>query len=749
MEIIFDISEEELPVFLAEVDEHLQVLDDVLIRLEREERDPELIQMVFRAAHTIKGMSGMIGHKRMTTLTHTLENILDGVRKHSIPMSKQLFDLCLDAVDHLRLLRDEVVTSQASDMDVDVMVKALKDFMDNSRNDAPAAQPPVELSFEDNILAKQKIEDQIDAIIAGSGALQDVSPSQPAAVQNKIDALINGGEPGAESGGSRVLQIHAKIDPDSISSAARAFQLMMALQEVGEIQSMAPDQSQIETIASVTDFQAALSSTQPFEVISHALTRISDILDISVDGVVILANGTVVEQPKVRKAEAGPAFEALPQQPQAPEIVKEPDPDLSKPAQAQQPASNGNGTTSERRAAAPLGRRSSDMTIRANVERLDNLMNLVGELITDRNHLKKIHGRVTRNNANDDEIAETITHLGRITDQLQEEVMHIRMLPISSSFSKFPRMVRDMCQKVGKNIDIVIHGEETEMDRSMIEEINDPLIHLVRNSVDHGIESPEVRRAAGKPERGTITLTARHEQGRIILTVEDDGGGIDGEKLRKSAIQKGLITAEEAANLTEEQSVDLMFMAGLSTAQKVTDISGRGVGLDIVSTNIQRVNGSIQVETKLGQGTQFKIVLPLTLAIVPALLVQVGDATFAIPLVMITETLRLEEDDIKYVSQKPVTVLRQSVLSLMRLSEIFKSVSDSEQKKNVFAVVVQSGKQRVGLIVDSLVGEEDVVVKPLGGFIGDIPGISSAAILSEGQVALIVDVFGLFKLAGI
>jgi two-component system chemotaxis sensor kinase CheA len=370
-------------------------------------------------------------------------------------------------------------------------------------------------------------------------------------------------------------------------------------------------------------------------------------------------------------------------------------------------------------------------------------------LITDRNHLKQLHSRLTRFNSNYDQISETITHLAQITDQLQEEVMHIRMLPISSSFGKFPRMVRDMSQKVGKPIDLVIHGEETEMDRSMIEEINDPLIHLVRNSVDHGIESPEERLAAGKPERGTITLTARHEQGRIILTVEDDGGGIDGEKLRKSAVQKGLISAEEAASLTHEQSIDLMFMAGLSTAQKVTDISGRGVGLDIVNNNIQRVNGSIQVETQLGLGSQFKIVLPLTLAIVPALLVKVRQATFAIPLVMITETLRIEQLDIKYVYRKPVTMLRKKVLSLIHLSDIFNIPQSNEQRKYLFAVVVQSGKQRVGLIVDSLVGEEDVVVKPLGAFIGDIPGISSAAILSEGQVALIVDVFGLFKLAGI
>lgn len=736
MEIIFDISEEELPVFLAEVDEHLQVLDDILIRLEREEPDSELIQTVFRSAHTIKGMSGMIGHKRMTNLTHTLENILDGVRKNSIPISKQLFDLCLEAVDHLRLLRDEVVTSQTCDVNIDEMVTALKDFIENVKNENLQKTQENTISdalLEENVLARQKIETQIDAIIAGVG-ISD-SQSSPHNVQDKIDALITSA-PDLEC---RPLQIHARIDPGSISSAARAFQLMMALQDMGDIQSMEPSQAQIETSASVSVFTAVVNTSWSVEMVRSALARISDVDEASIDGVIVIANGSVVIEPP---------RQTLPDQPEPPKVPEKVENTstlpVKTPTAAVPPVSS-----NDRRASTPFGRRSADMTIRANVERLDNLMNLVGELITDRNHLKKIHSRVARNNSNDDQIAETITHLGRITDQLQEEVMHIRMLPISSSFGKFPRMVRDMSQKIGKPIDVVIHGEETEMDRSMIEEINDPLIHLVRNSVDHGIESPEERRAAGKPERGTITLTARHEQGRIILTVEDDGGGIDGEKLRKSAVQKGLITPEEAAALTEDQSIDLMFMAGLSTAQKVTDISGRGVGLDIVSTNIQRVNGSIQVETQIGRGTQFKIVLPLTLAIVPALLVKVADATFAIPLVMITETLRLEQGEIKYISQKPVTVLRQSVLSLINLSDIFHSQQGDDQGRNIFAVVVQSGKQRVGLIVDSLVGEEDVVVKPLGGFIGDIPGISSAAILSEGQVALIVDVFGLFKLAGI
>jgi two-component system chemotaxis sensor kinase CheA len=520
---------------------------------------------------------------------------------------------------------------------------------------------------------------------------------------------------------------------------------------MGDIQSMDPTQSQIESASTVSEFSATLFSSQPIEEISAALSRISDVDEISINDVFILQNGVSVSElaPKY----ASEKLEQIDQPDQSDQSEKV-EPTLAPPSKSAPQSNNGsnNGSNGERRSASPFGRRTSDMTVRTNVERLNNLMNLVGELITDRNHLQRIRSRLKADNHRDDkfeQLSETVTHLGRITDQLQEEVMHIRMLPIGSVLSKFPRTVRDLSQKCGKLIDVVIHGEETEMDRSMIEEINDPLIHLIRNSVDHGIELPAERVAAGKPERGTITLTARHEQGRIIITVEDDGGGIDGERLRKSAVQKGMITAEEAAALTEEQSIDLMFMAGLSTAKKVTDISGRGVGLDIVNTNIQRINGTLQVETRIGQGTRFQIVLPLTLAIVPSLLVKVDQSTFAIPLVMITETLRLEQREVKYIFQKPVTLLRGNVLSLVHLSDIFNHPQNEEQRKYLFAVVVQSGKQRIGLIVDSLVGEEEVVVKPLGAFIGDIPGVSSAAILGEGQVALIVDVFSLFKLAGI
>jgi two-component system chemotaxis sensor kinase CheA len=689
MEITFDISKEELPIFLAEVDEHLQTLDNTLLRMQKDVSDTELVQMVFRSAHTIKGMSGMIGHRRMTDVTHALENALDAVRKDSIEISPPLIDLCLEAVDCLRLLRDEVVASQVSDVNIDEIVSSLEDLMAGEK----------EVTFP----AKSKL-----------ATCDEVHP---------ID----------DSSKNRIFQIQARIDRNSVSSAARAFQLMMALQDLGDIQAMEPGQEDIESGTSVHEFAARLVTDQTFEKISAALTRISEIDEILINGDVVLLNGAVVSEqssdtmsgPSAKKASSVPAQTG----------------DLNSSLQPR-----------KKRSPDSIGRRISDLTLRMNVERLDNLMNLVGELITDRNHLHQLRGQIaaeTGVNGHLERLFETITHLGRITDQLQEEVMSIRMLPLGSVFNKFPRMVHDISGRIGKIVEVIIQGEETEMDRSMIDEIYDPLIHLIRNSVDHGIESPQDRLAAGKPECGKLTLTARHEQGRIILTVEDDGRGVDREKLRRSAVQKGMISAEEAAGLTEEQALDLIFAAGLSTVENVTEFSGRGVGMDIVKTNIQRVNGSIRVETWPGRGTQFQITLPLTLAIVPSLLVRVQHSTFAVPMVMVSETVRLEQSELKSIRQKPVILLRGSVLPLIHLSDVFHFAPCEEEKRHFFVVVIQLGKDRFGLIVDSLIGEEEVVVKPLGSFVGDIPGVSSATILGNGEVALIVDIFNLFKRVGV
>ncbi len=690
MQIVFDISQDELPIFLAEVDEHLQTLDEILVQLEHRSEDADLLQNAFRAAHTLKGMSGMIGHPRMTALTHALETAFDGLRKHNYSVSTALIDLCLDAIDGLRLLRDEVVEGVRSDFDPQGLIAGFADF--NAAQASPAA------------------------------SCQAAPASPPPALEGSSSPAAPGGSNGdSGANGSHPLDISALIDPRSIASAARAFQLMMTLMEMGEIAAMQPTQAQIETAQPVKTFTATLITDQPAEKVLEKLKHISEVEHICVG--------------KAGEAQPLPALEKSPPPLPAPEAAAS-----AATAGAARPRSNGGSA------------KSVDMTVRTSVERLDSLMNLVGELITDRNHLFQVRNRLesqTRNNPLVENLAETVAHISRITDQLQEEVMRIRMLPIGNLLHKFPRMVRDMSHKAGKLVDVVIHGEDTELDRSMIEEINDPLIHLVRNAIDHGIESPQERRAAGKPERGTVTLNAWHEQGRIILTVADDGRGIDANFLRKKVVKKGLMTAEEAASLSDEQAVELIFLPGFSTAEKVTDISGRGVGMDIVQTNIQRVNGSIHIETALGRGTTFQIVLPLTLAIVPTLLVRVGEATFAIPLVMVLETLRLSAADIKTIRQKPVTLLRGSVLPLVHLRELYALRDEEKAHKRLFAVVIQSGKHRVGLVVDAFMGEEEVVVKSLGKFVGEVPGISSAAILGDGSITLIVDVPALLRLAGI
>jgi two-component system chemotaxis sensor kinase CheA len=677
MNLIYDISEDEVPIFLAETNDQLQTLDDGLVRLEKGERADDLIQSVFRAAHTLKGSAGMIGHKRMVAVTHALENTLDSVRKQLIQVTPSLIDSCLEAVDVLRLLCDEIFSGLEAQVDLDALVQSL--------------------------------------VQASGGVITGSSPARSELAASV--AVQPAPQPASGAGNSVTLTIRATIAPNSVASAARAFQLMLALQDVGEILAMTPSQEQIETSAQVHEFSAELHPNRPLEEVSAALMAISEITHLSIGASDMPLGGDVKAQPE-QKNEQRPQ-ERLQDRPQ-------------------------DGGEVQRV-------HSADKTIRTSVERLDTLMNLVGELITDRNRLYMIRGQTAGRYHGDlqfDALTETISHVGRITDQLQAEVMSIRMLPISNVFNKFPRMVRDLARRANKVTNLVIRGEDTELDRSVIEVINDPLIHLLRNAIDHGVESPQKRLAAGKTERGTILLTARHEQGRIIITVEDDGAGIDLERVKAKAVEKGLIGEKEAVALSMEEAVDLIFSPGLSTAKMVSEVSGRGVGMDIVRTNIMRLNGSITVETWPGRGSQFQIILPLTLAIVPTLLVRVGAGVYAIPLVTVTETLRMDTKEIQTINTRPVIRLRDHVLPVAPLADIFgiKSKSSANGNQYKLIVVVQAGKSQVGLIVDELIGQQEVVVKSLSAVVGDVTGISSAAILGDGQVALILDIQGLMKL---
>ncbi len=793
MSLELDISPDEMPLFLAETEDHLQVLEEGLVKLEQQADDPELIQALFRSAHTLKGMAGMIGHTRLVKLTHALETGFDGIRKDNFSITSDFIDVCLDSIDALRTLRGEVIDMEASGIEVEYMVDNINNFIAFANSDGALQQSTQSSLMKHNEMPATLVEGEKSKVNVpkkknpskhtdNQVTTEDLKPvtiSQPAD-SPKVAAPVETRPvliPEQKS-----IIIEADISPKSIASAARAFQLMLALQSSGTINEMSPTQEQIESSQPVHHFRAVFLPNQPIDLIRQDLTRISEVDRLVLDDAVI----ELVQPKSSSPAQSDDAKNGEPikigdflvengtithkQLEEALKMQKR----LSKdggvtPLIGQILVKMGVGTQDtidraiakymqQQKAAIVAAQdaekakeKSVDKTVRTSVERLDALMNLVGELITDRNRLNQLRNQIEvtyRGNDRVGMLSDTIVHIGRITDQLQEEVMHIRMLPVSNVFNKFPRLVRDLAQKTNKELDLVIRGQDTELDRSVIEEINDPLIHLLRNSVDHGIESPAERAAAGKNPRGTVTLTARHEQGRIILTVEDDGKGINTDKLKASAVSKGLVTQSEAASMSDEKAIDLIFLSGLSTSSKVSDISGRGVGMDIVRTNIEKLNGAIVVDTHPGKGCVFSISLPLTLAIVPTLLVRVSSITFAIPLVMVVETQQLQDKDIRLVNGKPVTQLRDKVITMVHLSEIFK-LNNDKRTNNAYMVVVRSNKLEIGLMVDSLMGEEEVVVKSLNSIIGETPGISSAAILGDGQVALILDVAGIYKASGL
>lgn len=737
MSLQFDLSPDELPIFLAETDEHLQVLDEGLVRLERNDYDEGLIQALFRAAHTLKGSAGLIGHRRLVDLTHALETVFDALRKHTLQVTPGLIDLCLQGVDALRWLRDEVVSLQPSPVDV---VPLVQQFLAQISSSPGGAVSPV-------------VSSQVEPA--------PVRPEEPVSGQGELQAWV-------------------QISSESVASAARALQVLLVLQEVGEVLESRPTQAEIETAAPVHQLTVRVRTTQPVSEVKRRLEQISELerVEVQVPSAEISPSTSALSQAETPETEgeeperlgdylirrgwitATQLKQALEEQKRRPHgtllgsvLVQ-----MGFISQATLDRALADLLQEHRRALAAMQATMAeqraretgvDKTVRTSVERLDALMNLIGELITDRNRLYQIRNQFQSTFQGHEHVmalADTIMHLSRITDQLQEEVMRIRMVPISSVFSKFPRMVRDLARKANKEVDLIIHGEDTELDRSVIDEIHDPLIHLVRNAIDHGIEPPAERMRVGKPSRGQVVLTARHEQGRIVLTVEDDGRGIDVERLKAAAVQKGLLRESEAATLPREKAIELIFASGLSTAKQVTEISGRGVGMDIVRNNIERINGSILVETTPGQGTRFQIILPLTLAIVPTLLVRVEDTVFALPLTAVTEVLRITPQEIRSVGQRPVFVLRDQVLPLLRLRYVFDFAPAPATNGYEHVVVVRANQRSAGLIIDELIGEEEVVVKSLGGLIGEVPGIASAAILGDGRVSLIVDVAGLLGL---
>ncbi len=678
----FEITADDLKVFLEEADEQIQLLEEDILKLEQAGDDEQLLQGIFRAAHTLKGSSATLGHQRMADLTHKMENVLDKLRKRQLAINSHIVNVMFKCLDILRILKEEIATGQAKDIDM------------------------------------YGVLDDLQGIVAEGGGAQMAAGSEPEiqARGQDLDPLILGLVSASIAGGKKVYDLRFNIDSTSAMPSVRAFQVLLSLGDAGEVVFSQPSQSEIEEEKVGLDVRILLATLEEAQAVKEIASSVSE---------VFLSGMREIQ---------------LPAAPVEPELSPE------RPEAVGQTAA----ASAAKAAAAASAAKKSSRTVRVDVEVLDNLMNLVGELVIDRGRLTQIAGTLSQQDGGDlaQDLSRTSSHIGRVTTDLQEEIMRARMQPVDNLFKKFPRMIRDLAQSFNKEIDLIIRGEETELDRSVIEEIGDPLMHLLRNAIDHGIEYPAERRAAGKSQRGQVLLEASHEENSIVITVRDDGQGINFHKLKAKALEKGLISEEHSRRMDEHDVLNLIFAPGFSTVDKVSEISGRGVGMDVVRSNIERLNGSIEINTEAGKGTEFRIKLPLTLAIIQALLVDFAGNTFCIPLTSVLETIHVTPSEINTIKNTEVIVVRGRVLPLIRMRREFGLEAEEKKRDRFPVVIVTLGPRQYGLAVDSLVGEQEVVIKSLGKFIGEVAGISGATILGDGSISLIIDLPSLLENIG-
>ena len=686
-----------LEIFIDETKEHLQNLNDLLLVLEKEPEDKATINEIFRAAHSLKGMAGTMGYKRMQNLTHNMENVFSEIRNDKMKVTASLVDTlfqCLDALESY--LNNIQESSDEGTEDNEAIIKLLNEFLATEGNmpentqqaAAPAAQT---------------------AQAADSTASGNPAKYKDIQLADFEQHAINE----AKKKGMNAYGFTVYLDPNCILKAARAFLVFKGIEEVGEVIKSDPSTQDIEDEKFEFDFSMFVVSNESFDKVLGVIKNVSEVKDVV---------GGELEEIKV---------ETPVQQNVATPSETNNDKETQTPAKAE-----------EKKAApaAKTGKAVANRSVRVDIDKLDTLMNLVSELIIAKNGLVSINNSTSENTASGRQnFNEQIEYLERVTTSLHESVMNVRMVPIETVVNRFPRMIRDLSKKLDKKMELYMTGEETELDRTVIDEIGDPLMHLLRNSADHGLEHADVRAQRGKPEVGTIFLNAYQDGNNVVIEVGDDGNGIDVENVRKKAIEKGTITPEQAEVMTDKDIIDLLFRPSFSTSEKITDVSGRGVGLDVVKSKIEALGGDVEVKTKLGEGSTFIVRLPLTLAIIQALMVKLGDEQYAISLGSIETLEDITKDDIKYVNSKEVIHLRDKVIPIIRLGKLLDVESCSDDSENMTVVIVRKGDKRAGIVVDSLIGQMEIVIKSLGSYINVNKMISGATILGDGDIALIID----------
>lgn len=628
--------------FLIEAFELIEQIDHDLVELESNPEDLELLNRIFRVAHTVKGSSSFLNFDVLTELTHHMEDVLNKARKGELKITPDIMDVVLESVDMMKGLL-ESIRDNGSDAAAGIDIKNIcASLTQISEGEAPSAAPEAPAAAP----APEPVKEP-----------EPVAPAEEAAPEVSDAELSKLSDSEVEAEIERLLKVRKAED-----QARRA------------------------------------------------------------------SKGIAPKSPE----EIAPATSAA----SAP--ASKPAPSRERDADKKVPAASSNSAVAQ------------EQTIRVEVKRLDHLMNLIGELVLGKNRLLKIYDDVEERYEGEkflEELNQVVSSLSLVTTDIQLAVMKTRMLPIAKVFNKFPRMIRDLSRELGKQIDLEISGEETELDKSIVEEIGDPLVHIIRNSCDHGIEDPETRKAMGKPEKGLVQLKAYNEGNHIVVEIVDDGKGLDADMLKAKSIEKGIITEREADAMSEKEAFGLIFKPGFSTAAKVTNVSGRGVGMDVVKTNIEKLNGIIDIESEVGKGTVMKLKIPLTLAIIQSLLVGTQEEFYAIPLASVLETVRVPIDDIYTIDGKNVLRLRDEVLSLVRLSDVFGVNKVFDGGDQTYVVIIGVAEAKLGIIVDTLVGQEEIVIKSMGDYLQNIPGIAGATIRGDGRVTLIIDVGAMMEMA--
>lgn len=669
-----------LDIFLDESREHLQTCNEKLLELEKNPTDLQLVNDIFRAAHTLKGMSATMGFDDMAQLTHHLENMFDAIRNEQMIVTPESMDTMFEALDHLEAMVQSIAEGGDGKRDVTEISKKL----DVTGSHAEAA-PTVETTD------------------ASAPAVNDLD-------YNEFERTVLDE---AREQGFKCYELTVTLSDACLLKAVRVYMIFERLNEAGEVVKTFPNAELLESEDFESEFSISYLSKQSIDEVKKIVTTISEVENVEISEVSAFEETEAVEKQEEKIVE---------------KQEEKPVPAAKAPANDVPKANSNNGAA------------GGTKTIRVNIDRLDSLMNLFEELVIDRGRLEQIAKELVNN-----ELTDTVERMTRISGDLQSIILNMRMVPVETVFNRFPRMIRQLTKELNKKIELIIEGADTELDRTVIDEIGDPLLHLLRNSLDHGIESPEDRVKKGKPEKGTVLLKAYHSGNHVFIEVEDDGGGINRKKVLEKALERGVITEREAETLEDHQIDSLIFAAGFSTADTISDISGRGVGLDVVKNKLESLGGSVSINSTEGKGSLFSIQLPLTLSIISVLLVKLEEETFAIPISSIIETAVIKKSDILQTHDREVIDFRGFIVPIVYLKKQFHVPNANELEEELHIIVVRKGDKLTAFVVDSFIGQQEVVLKSLGDYLPNVFAISGATILGDGQVALIVDCNALIK----